>query len=84
MQRIIEILNKKKKNFYISLAAFIVGDSLVEKVDGFLLTSSISQKSIVKVKLFVTTNTDDMYDHMEPTQRDFQPNVYISHVGAND
>ena len=64
MQRIIEILNKKKKNFYIFLAAFIVGDSLVEKVDGFLLTSSISQKSIVKVKLFVTTNPDDMYDHM--------------------
>ena len=25
-----------------------------------------------------------MYDYMKPTQRNFQPNVYISHVGTND
>ena len=25
-----------------------------------------------------------MYDHMKPMQRNFQPNVYISHVGTND
>ena len=25
-----------------------------------------------------------MYDHMKPTQRNFQPNVYISHTGTND
>ena len=25
-----------------------------------------------------------MYDHIKPTQRNFQPNVYISHVGTND
>ena len=33
---------------------------------------------------FVTAKTDDMYDHIKPTERNFQPNVYISHVGAND
>ena len=33
---------------------------------------------------FVTTKTDDKYDHIKPTQRNFQPNVYISHVGTND
>ena len=25
-----------------------------------------------------------MYDHIKPTQINFQPNVYISHVGTND
>ena len=33
---------------------------------------------------FVTGKTDDMYDHIKPTQRNFQPNVYTSHVGTND
>ena len=28
--------------------------------------------------------TDGMYNHIKPTQRIFQPNVYISHVGTND
>ena len=28
--------------------------------------------------------TDAMYDHIKPTQINFQPNVYISHVGRND
>ena len=25
-----------------------------------------------------------MYDHIKPSQRNFEPNVYISHVGTND
>ena len=33
---------------------------------------------------FVTAKTDDMYDHIKPMQRNFQPNVYISYVGTND
>ena len=65
-------------------SAFIVGDSMIKKVDGYLLTSSINHKYIVKVRPFVTAKTDDMYDHMKPTQRNFQPNVYISYAGTND
>ena len=65
-------------------SAFIVGDSMIKKIDGYLLTSSINHKYIVKVRPFVTAKTDDMYDHIKPTQRNFQPNVYISHVGTND
>ena len=38
----------------------------------------------MKVRPFVTAEIDDGYDHIEPTQRNFQPNVYISHVGATD
>ena len=44
----------------------------------------MNHKYIVKVRRFVTAKTDDMYDHMKPTKRNFQPNVYISHVGTND
>ena len=36
------------------------------------------------MRLFVTAKTDDMYDHIKPTQINFQPNVYILHVGTND
>ena len=62
-------------------SAFIVGDSMIKKIDGYLLTSSINHKYIVKMRPFVT---DAMYDHIKPTQINFQPNVYISHVGRND
>ena len=57
---------------------------MIKKTDGYLLTSSINHKYIVKVTPFVTAETADMYDHIKPTQRNFQPNVYISHVGTND
>ena len=55
-----------------------------KKIDGYLLTSSINHKCIVKVRPFVTAKTDHMHDHIKPTQRNFQPNVYISHVSTND
>ena len=55
-----------------------------KKIDGFLLTSSINHKHIIKMRLFVTAKTDGMYDHIKPTQINFQPNVYILHVGTND
>ena len=65
-------------------SAFFVGDSLVKKIDDCLLTSSINHKYIVKLRPFVTAKTDDMYDHIKPIQINFQPNVYISHVGTDD
>ena len=55
-----------------------------KKIDDCLLTSFVNYIYIVKVGPFVTTKTDDTYDHMKPTQRNFQPNVYISDVGTND
>ena len=86
MRVIIETLNsnKKKMSRPRKKSAFLVGDSMIKKVDGYLLTSSINHKYIVKVRPFVTAKTDDMYDHMKPTQRNFQPNVYISYAGTND
>ena len=57
---------------------------MIKEIDGYLLTSSVNHKYIVKLRLFVTAKTDDTYDHIKPRQIIFQPNVYISHVGTND
>ena len=79
MGLIMEILNSNNKNISRppKRSAFIVGNSMIKKIDGYLLISSINHKYIVKVGPFVTTKTDDMYDRIKPTQRNFQPNVYI-------
>ena len=61
---------------------FIVRDSMIK--NGWLFISSINYKYIVKVRPFVTAKTNDMYHQIKPTQRNFQPNVYILHVGTND
>ena len=57
---------------------------MVKKIDGYLLTSSIHHRYIVKVRPFLSTKTIDMVDYIKPTQRDFNPDVYLLHVGAND
>ena len=64
--------------------AFIIGDSMVKKIDGYLLTSSINHRYIVKVRPFLSAKTIDMVDYIKPTQRDFNPDVYLLHVGTND
>ena len=38
-------------NSKIKKTAFIIGDSMVKKIDGYLLTSSINHRYIVKVRL---------------------------------
>lgn len=40
--------------------AYIIGDSMVKDVDGYLLTGSINSNSIVKVCLFVSANILDI------------------------
>ena len=65
-------------------SAFILGDSMVKDVDGYLLTRSINRKFIVKVRPFSSAKTIDMEDYTKPTKRDFNPDLYIIHVGTND
>ena len=64
--------------------AFIMGDSMVKKTDGYLLTSSINHIYIVKVRPFLSAKTIDMVNYIKPTQIDFNPDVYLLHVGTND
>ena len=65
-------------------SVLIVGDSMIKKVNGYLLTSSLKHQYLVKTRPFPTAKTIDMYDYIKPIQRDFKPEMFILHVGTND
>ena len=77
MLRVILLYNKK--NY-----AFIIGDSMVKDVDGYLLTGSIKRKFIMKVRPFSSARTVDMQVYIKSTKCDFDPSLYLLHVGTND
>ena len=59
-------------------SVFIVGDSMIKKVDGCLLTSSLKHQYVVKTRTFSTAKTIDMYDYIKPTQRDFKADLPLN------
>ena len=63
---------------------FILGDSMVKKLNGFLLTRKLNPKCLVKVRPFNSTKVRCMHHHAKPTVRDFDPNHTILHCGTND
>ena len=77
-------INSSNINGETRKTAFIIGDSMVKKIDGYLLTSPINHRYIVKVRPFLSFKTIDMVDYIKPTQRDFSPDVYLLHVGTNE
>ena len=48
---------------------FILGDSIVKDLDGYLLTGSLQKKFIVKVRSFSSATTECMWDYCKPTLR---------------
>ena len=60
--------NMKKK-------VFIMGDIMIKKVDGYLLTNSIKHKYLVKVRPSEAAKAVDMFDYAKPIQRDFDPDI---------
>ena len=67
-----EVDQKVKKS---KETVFVVGDSMIKKIDGYLLTRSINHKFLVKVRPFTTAKTIGMYDYLKPTLRDFNPGL---------
>ena len=65
-------------------SVFIVGDSMIKKVDGYLFTSSRKHKYLVKTRRFSIAETTDMYDYIKPTHRDFKKEIFILQFGIND
>ena len=63
---------------------FIIGDSMVKKVNGFLLTKKVNRKCLVKVRYFSGAKVRCLHDYVKPTLRDFNPDHIILHVGTNN
>ena len=69
--------NMKKKDF-------IIGDSMIKKVDRYLRANSIKHKYLVKVRPFLAAKAGDMFDYVKPIQRDFDPDAYILQIGTKN
>ena len=63
---------------------FVLGDSMVKKVNGFYLAINVKHEFLVNVRPFSSAKTRHMYDHAKPTIRELNPEHIILHVGAND
>ena len=63
---------------------FILGNSIVKKVNGFYPTKNIKYKILVKVTPFSSAKIRCMYDHAKPTIRELNPQHIILHVGNNN
>ena len=63
---------------------FILGDSIVKNVNGYLLTKKLQNKKLIKVRLFSGAKVSCMFDHVKPTIREFNPNHIILHIRTNE
>ena len=63
---------------------FILGDSIVKNVNGYLLTKKLRNKKLIKVRSFSGAKVTYMYDHIKPTIREFNPSHIILHVGTSE
>ena len=63
---------------------FILGDSIVKNVNGYLLTKKLQHKKLIKVRSSSGAKVSCMSDHVKPTIREFNLNHIILHVGTNE
>ena len=70
--------NKSKTNVY------ILGDSIVNKLNDYLLIRKIKHKHPVKVRSFSGAKISCLMDHVKPTLRDINLDHIILHAGTND
>ena len=70
--------NKSKTNVY------ILGDSIVNKLNDYLLIRKIKHKHLVKVRSFSGAKISCLMDHVKPTLQDINLDHIIVHAGTND
>ena len=61
-----------------------MGDSVVKKLNDYLLTKKAKHKGILKVRPFTSAKVSCMQDHVKSTVRDINPQQIILYVGTND
>ena len=76
--------NSENRNNKNKTSVYILGDSMVKKLNGYLLTRKIKHKHLVKVRSFSGAKISCMTDHVKPTLRDINPDHIILHAGTND
>ena len=76
--------NNQKRNDKNKTNVYILGDSMVKKLNGYLLTRKIRHKHLVKVRSFSGTKISCMTDHVKRTLRDINPNHIVLNAGTND
>ena len=62
---------------------FILGDSVVKNVYGFLLTRNLNYKCLIKIRSFPGAYVRCLHNYVKPTMRDFNPNQILN-IGTND
>ena len=70
--------NKNKTNVY------ILGESMVKKLNGYLLIKKIKHKHLVKKRSFSGTKISCMTDHVKPTLQDINLDNIVLHAGRNN
>ena len=63
---------------------YILGDSMIKKLNGYFLTKKVRHKYHIKVQSFSGAKISCMVDHAKPTLRDDKPDNMILHAGTND
>ena len=63
---------------------FILGDSIIKNLNGYLLTKKLRKRELIKVRLFTGAKPSCKYDNVKPTIQEFNPNHIILHVGTNE
>ena len=77
MMRKVKLIRINRKDRKTDVLVFIVADSLIDHVDGYLLTNSINNKFLVKVRPFITAKTVSLYDHLNCTLRNLHSRSYM-------
>ena len=75
---IIKIISNNKK------FVFILGDSIVKNLNGFLIMTTNNNKHIVTTRPYTSMKVYCMYDHMKPTLRAVNLDNIILHVRTGD
>ena len=76
--------NNENRNYKNKTNVYILDDSMVKKLNGYLRTRKIKHKHLVKVRSFSGAKISCMTDHVKPTLRDINPDHIILHAGTND
>ena len=76
--------NNEKRNNKNKTNVYILGDCMVKKLNGYLLTRKIRHKHLAKVRSFSRAKISCMTGRVRPALRDINPDHIVLHAGTKD